>query len=32
MDKELDRNKNNFRGAIIFIEDEWLLTIQNLQL
>ena len=26
IDKELDRNKNNFRGAIIFIEDEWLLN------
>ena len=25
IDKELDRNKNDFRGAIIFIEDEWLL-------
>ena len=24
IDKELDRNKNNFRGVIIFIEDEWL--------
>lgn len=26
IDKELDRNKNDFRGAIIFIEDEWLLN------
>ncbi len=26
IDKELDRNKNNFRGAIIFIGDEWLLN------
>ena len=26
IDKELDRNKNNFRGAIIFIEDKWLLN------
>ena len=26
IDKELDRNKNNFRGAIIFIEDEWLIN------
>ena len=26
IDKELDRNKNNFRGAIIFLEDEWLLN------
>ena len=26
IDKELERNKNNFRGAIIFIEDEWLLN------
>ena len=26
IDKELDRNKNNFRGVIIFIEDEWLLN------
>ena len=26
IDKELDRNKNNFRGEIIFIEDEWLLN------
>ncbi len=26
IDKELDRNKNYFRGAIIFIEDEWLLN------
>ena len=26
IEKELDRNKNNFRGAIIFIEDEWLLN------
>ncbi len=24
--KELDRNKNDFKGAIIFIEDEWLLN------
>ena len=26
IDKELDKNKNNFRGAIIFIEDEWILN------
>lgn len=26
IDKELERNKNNFRGAIIFIGDEWLLN------
>ena len=26
IDKELDRNKNDFRGAIIFIEDEWILN------
>ena len=26
IDKELDRNKNDFRGAIIFIEDKWLLN------
>ena len=26
IDKELDRNKNDFRGAIIFLEDEWLLN------
>ena len=26
IDKELDRNKNNFRGEIIFLEDEWLLN------
>ena len=26
IDKELDRNKNNFRGVVIFIEDEWLLN------
>ena len=26
IDKELDRNKNDFKGAIIFIEDEWLLN------
>ena len=26
IDKELDRNKNDFRGAIIFIEDEWFLN------
>lgn len=26
IDKELDRNKNNFIGAIVFIEDEWLLN------
>ena len=26
IDKELDRNKNNFRGTIIFIEDEWLIN------
>ena len=26
IDKELDRNKNDLRGAIIFIEDEWLLN------
>ncbi len=26
INKELDRNKNNFRGAIIFIENEWLLN------
>ena len=26
IDKELERNKNDFKGAIIFIEDEWLLN------
>lgn len=26
IDKELDRNKNIFRGTIIFIEDEWILN------
>ena len=26
IDKELDRNKNIFRGTIIFIEDNWLLN------
>ena len=26
IDKELDRNKNDFRGTIIFIENEWLLN------
>ena len=26
IEKELDRNKNDFRSAIIFIEDEWLLN------
>ena len=26
IDKELDRNKNNFRGVIIFIENEWFLN------
>ena len=26
IDKELDRNKNNFKGAIIFIEGEWLIN------
>lgn len=26
IDKELERNKNDFKGAIIFIEDEWILN------